>query len=89
MPVTEPDLRRLGRAMGHRTKPEQAVVADRQASAREVRRLHERLFYRPLLAAAAKLSPSEVRAVARMRRGSDCSPSASATRPARCATSRR
>src|SRR6478609_2832162 len=61
MPVTEPDLRRLGRAMGHRTHPEQAVVADRQASAREVRRLHERLFYRPLLAAAAKLSPSEAR----------------------------
>ena len=61
MPVTEPDLRRLGRAMGHRTKPAEAVVADRQASAREVRRLHERLFYRPLLAAAAKLGPSDVR----------------------------
>jgi [glutamine synthetase] adenylyltransferase / [glutamine synthetase]-adenylyl-L-tyrosine phosphorylase len=61
MPVTEPDLRRLGRAMGHRTRPAEAVVADRQASAREVRRLHERLFYRPLLAAAAKLSPSDVR----------------------------
>lgn len=61
MPVTEPELRRLGRAMGHRTHPEQAVVADRQAAAREVRRLHERLFYRPLLAAAAKLSPTESR----------------------------
>jgi glutamate-ammonia-ligase adenylyltransferase len=61
MPVTEADLRRLGRAMGHRTHPESAVVADRQASAREVRRLHERLFYRPLLAAAAKLSPTEAR----------------------------
>ncbi|GAA2746426.1 bifunctional [glutamine synthetase] adenylyltransferase/[glutamine synthetase]-adenylyl-L-tyrosine phosphorylase [Terrabacter aerolatus] len=61
MPVTEADLRRLGRAMGHRTHPERAVVADRQASAREVRRLHERLFYRPLLAAAAKLSPTESR----------------------------
>jgi [glutamine synthetase] adenylyltransferase / [glutamine synthetase]-adenylyl-L-tyrosine phosphorylase len=47
--------------MGHRTRPAEAVVADRQASAREVRRLHERLFYRPLLAAAAKLSPSDVR----------------------------
>ncbi|MGO4598880.1 bifunctional [glutamine synthetase] adenylyltransferase/[glutamine synthetase]-adenylyl-L-tyrosine phosphorylase [Terrabacter sp. 2RAF25] len=61
MPVAEADLRRLGRAMGHRTHPERAVVADRQASAREVRRLHERLFYRPLLAAAAKLSPTEAR----------------------------
>ena len=61
MPVSEPDLRRLGRAMGHRTHPEKDVVADRAASAREVRRLHERLFYRPLLAAAAKLSPTEAR----------------------------
>ena len=61
MPVADDDLRRLGRAMGHRRHPEQAVVADRQASAREVRRLHERLFYRPLLAAVAQLSPTEVR----------------------------
>ena len=61
MPVAEPELRRLGRAMGHRTKPAEAVVADRQASAREVRRLHERLFYRPLLAAAARLAPSDAR----------------------------
>ncbi|WP_323098762.1 bifunctional [glutamine synthetase] adenylyltransferase/[glutamine synthetase]-adenylyl-L-tyrosine phosphorylase [Intrasporangium sp. YIM S08009] len=61
MPVTEPDLRRLGRSMGHRTHPEKAVVSDRQASAREVRRLHERLFYRPLLAAVAKLSPTDAR----------------------------
>ncbi|GAA5029393.1 bifunctional [glutamine synthetase] adenylyltransferase/[glutamine synthetase]-adenylyl-L-tyrosine phosphorylase [Terrabacter aeriphilus] len=61
MPVAEADLRRLGRAMGHRTHPERAVEADRQASSREVRRLHERLFYRPLLAAAAKLSPTEAR----------------------------
>ncbi|EWT01697.1 glutamine-synthetase adenylyltransferase [Intrasporangium oryzae NRRL B-24470] len=61
MPESEADLRRLGRAMGHRKHPEQAVVADRQAIAREVRTIHERLFYRPLLAAAARLSPSEAR----------------------------
>jgi len=61
MPVSEAELRRLGRAMGHRTHAEQAVIADRAASAREVRRLHERLFYRPLLAAAAKLTPTEAR----------------------------
>ncbi len=61
MPVADADLRRLGRAMGHRTHPEKAVVSDRQASAREVRRLHERLFYRPLLAAVAKLSPTDAR----------------------------
>lgn len=60
MPDSPADLRRLGRAMGHRTHPDKAVVADRQAVAREVRRIHERLFYRPLLAAAARLSPDEV-----------------------------
>ena len=60
MPDNPADLRRLGRAMGHRTHPEEAVVADRQAVAREVRRIHERLFYRPLLAAVARLSPDEV-----------------------------
>ncbi|MEP7332021.1 MAG: bifunctional [glutamine synthetase] adenylyltransferase/[glutamine synthetase]-adenylyl-L-tyrosine phosphorylase [Terracoccus sp.] len=60
MPESPADLRRLGRLMGHRTHPEQQVVADRQAIAREVRRIHERLFYRPLLAAAAKLTPQEV-----------------------------
>ncbi|HET7397067.1 MAG TPA: bifunctional [glutamine synthetase] adenylyltransferase/[glutamine synthetase]-adenylyl-L-tyrosine phosphorylase [Intrasporangium sp.] len=59
MPDNPADLRRLGRAMGHRTDPEHAVVADRQATAREVRRIHERLFYRPLLAAVAKLAPTE------------------------------
>ena len=60
MPDTPADLRRLGRAMGHRSHPADAVVADRQAVAREVRRIHERLFYRPLLAAVARLSPDEV-----------------------------
>ncbi|MDC5698759.1 bifunctional [glutamine synthetase] adenylyltransferase/[glutamine synthetase]-adenylyl-L-tyrosine phosphorylase, partial [Intrasporangium calvum] len=60
MPDTPADLRRLGRSMGHRTRPDEAVLADRQAVAREVRRIHERLFYRPLLAAAARLTPDEV-----------------------------
>ncbi|GAA6525812.1 bifunctional [glutamine synthetase] adenylyltransferase/[glutamine synthetase]-adenylyl-L-tyrosine phosphorylase [Intrasporangium sp. DVR] len=60
MPDNPADLRRLGRAMGHRTRPDEAVIADRQAVAREVRRIHERLFYRPLLAAAARLTPDEV-----------------------------
>ncbi|MDQ1482289.1 MAG: [glutamine synthetase] adenylyltransferase / [glutamine synthetase]-adenylyl-L-tyrosine, partial [Actinomycetota bacterium] len=61
MPSAEPDLRRLGRAVGHRSDPAQAVVAQWQQKAREVRRIHERLFYRPLLIAAAKLSSSEAR----------------------------
>lgn len=59
MPEAEADLRRLGRSMGHRRDAAAAVVADRQATAREVRRIHERLFYRPLLAAVARLAPTE------------------------------
>ncbi|WP_406831175.1 bifunctional [glutamine synthetase] adenylyltransferase/[glutamine synthetase]-adenylyl-L-tyrosine phosphorylase [Pedococcus sp. KACC 23699] len=61
MPTGESDLRRLGRALGHRSDPAKAVVAQWQQEAREVRRIHERLFYRPLLAAVAKLSSSEAR----------------------------
>ncbi|HET8594069.1 MAG TPA: bifunctional [glutamine synthetase] adenylyltransferase/[glutamine synthetase]-adenylyl-L-tyrosine phosphorylase, partial [Intrasporangium sp.] len=60
MPERADDLRRLGRSMGHRKDPAAAVVADRAAISREVRRIHERLFYRPLLAAAARLTPDEV-----------------------------
>jgi [glutamine synthetase] adenylyltransferase / [glutamine synthetase]-adenylyl-L-tyrosine phosphorylase len=61
MPTAPEDLRRLGRALGHRSDPAGAVVAQWQQQAREVRRLHERLFYRPLLAAVARLSSSEAR----------------------------
>ena len=43
----ETDLRRLGRALGHRSSPAEAVVAQWRAQQREVRRLHERIFYRP------------------------------------------
>jgi len=59
MPSAEGDLRRLGRAVGHRRDSAGAVVAQWQQQAREVRRIHERLFYRPLLTAAARLSSTE------------------------------
>ena len=61
MPTAESELRRLGRALGHRSDASNAVVAQWQQHAREVRRLHERLFYRPLLAAVARLSSSDAR----------------------------
>jgi glutamate-ammonia-ligase adenylyltransferase len=61
MPTGQADLRRLGRAIGHRRDPAAEVVAQWQQQAREVRRIHERLFYRPLLLAAAKLSSTEAR----------------------------
>ena len=61
MPTAEVDLRRMGRSLGLRSDPEGTVVAQWRSQQREVRRLHERLFYRPLLAAVARLSPDEVR----------------------------
>lgn len=61
MPTSEADLRRLGRALGHRSSPAQAVLDQWRTQKREVRRLHERIFYRPLLSAVARLSDSEVR----------------------------
>jgi glutamate-ammonia-ligase adenylyltransferase len=61
VPADVTDLRRLGRALGHRSDAAKAVAAQRQQEAREVRRIHERLFYRPLLAAVARLSTSDAR----------------------------
>ncbi|MFW5470012.1 bifunctional [glutamine synthetase] adenylyltransferase/[glutamine synthetase]-adenylyl-L-tyrosine phosphorylase [Knoellia sp. CPCC 206435] len=61
MPTSAGDLRCLGRALGHQRDPEDAVVAQWRTAAREVRRLHQRIFYRPLLSAVARLGPDEVR----------------------------
>lgn len=61
MPTSEADLRRLGRSMRLWDQPEKQVVEQRTTHAREVRRLHQRLFYRPLLSAVARLSPDEAR----------------------------
>ncbi|HSO65074.1 MAG TPA: bifunctional [glutamine synthetase] adenylyltransferase/[glutamine synthetase]-adenylyl-L-tyrosine phosphorylase, partial [Ornithinibacter sp.] len=61
MPTAESDLRRLGRALGHRSSPVEGIVAQWRSQQREVRRLHERIFYHPLLSAVARLSDSEVR----------------------------
>ena len=61
MPTADADLRRLGRGLGYRRDAVAEVVNRWQQQAREVRRIHERLFYRPLLAAVARLSTSEAR----------------------------
>ncbi|MEO7421305.1 MAG: bifunctional [glutamine synthetase] adenylyltransferase/[glutamine synthetase]-adenylyl-L-tyrosine phosphorylase [Ornithinibacter sp.] len=61
MPTAPSDLRRLGRALGHRSDPAEAVVKQWRTQQREVRRLHERIFYHPLLSAVARLSDAEVR----------------------------
>ncbi len=61
VPDDEEVLRRLGRALGHRTKPVEGVRREWQACIREVRRLHEKLFYRPLLEAVAALPTGHLR----------------------------
>ncbi|TJZ55473.1 bifunctional [glutamine synthetase] adenylyltransferase/[glutamine synthetase]-adenylyl-L-tyrosine phosphorylase [Streptomyces piniterrae] len=61
MPEEEADLRRLGRSMGLRTEPVDSLRKEWKWHAREVRRLHEKLFYRPLLDAVAHLETGETR----------------------------
>jgi len=59
LPTGEGDLRRLARASGVGGV---AALEERWQQTRStVRRLHERLFYRPLLGAAARLSTEDVR----------------------------
>lgn len=60
MPEDAADLRRLGRSMGFRADPVTELTREWRRHAREVRRLHEKLFYRPLLDAVAQLAPGEV-----------------------------
>ncbi|MEP7161049.1 MAG: bifunctional [glutamine synthetase] adenylyltransferase/[glutamine synthetase]-adenylyl-L-tyrosine phosphorylase [Dermatophilaceae bacterium] len=61
MPTAAADLRRLGRSLGFRSDPAAEIVQRRREESLEVRRIHEKLFYRPLLAAAAKLTTDDVR----------------------------
>ncbi|MEP7090270.1 MAG: bifunctional [glutamine synthetase] adenylyltransferase/[glutamine synthetase]-adenylyl-L-tyrosine phosphorylase [Nocardioidaceae bacterium] len=55
LPEDEPSLRRLGRSLGMMRDPVQELDRAWRRHSREVRRLHEKLFYRPLLAAVARL----------------------------------
>ncbi|AXI81247.1 bifunctional [glutamine synthetase] adenylyltransferase/[glutamine synthetase]-adenylyl-L-tyrosine phosphorylase [Peterkaempfera bronchialis] len=59
LPRDEADLRRLGRSLGFRTDPVKELDRVWKRHAMEVRRLHEKLFYRPLLDAVARLAPGE------------------------------
>ena len=54
-------LRRLGRSMGYVKEPVTELNSQWKQFSKEVRRLHEKLFYRPLLAAVAKLPGDEAR----------------------------
>ncbi|GAA2028070.1 bifunctional [glutamine synthetase] adenylyltransferase/[glutamine synthetase]-adenylyl-L-tyrosine phosphorylase [Catenulispora yoronensis] len=59
LPEDKAELRRLGRSMGYRTDPIDQLSGEWKRHKREVRRLHEKLFYRPLLDAVARLAPGQ------------------------------
>ncbi|MCX4509450.1 bifunctional [glutamine synthetase] adenylyltransferase/[glutamine synthetase]-adenylyl-L-tyrosine phosphorylase [Streptomyces sp. NBC_01619] len=61
VPESEEDLRRLGRSLGLRTDPVAELDKEWRRHGSVVRRLHEKLFYRPLLDAVAQLTPGETR----------------------------
>ena len=61
VPREDEDLRRLGRSMGFMADPGKELVDAWQRRAHEVRRIHEKLFYRPLLDAVARLDSGQAR----------------------------
>ncbi|KUN28589.1 glutamate-ammonia-ligase adenylyltransferase [Streptomyces antibioticus] len=61
VPEDEADLRRIGRSLGLRTDPVAELNREWKRHTSVVRRLHEKLFYRPLLDAVAQLAPGEAR----------------------------
>ncbi|MGW0862721.1 bifunctional [glutamine synthetase] adenylyltransferase/[glutamine synthetase]-adenylyl-L-tyrosine phosphorylase [Streptomyces sp. NPDC002611] len=61
VPEEEAELRRIGRSLGLRADPVADLHREWRRHATVVRRLHEKLFYRPLLDAVAQLAPGEAR----------------------------
>ncbi|WP_028661001.1 bifunctional [glutamine synthetase] adenylyltransferase/[glutamine synthetase]-adenylyl-L-tyrosine phosphorylase [Nocardioides insulae] len=59
VPDDEESLRHIGRSMGYYSKPAETLVQTWQHHRLEVRRLHQKLFYRPLLTAVARLQGEE------------------------------
>ncbi|AEG44611.1 bifunctional [glutamine synthetase] adenylyltransferase/[glutamine synthetase]-adenylyl-L-tyrosine phosphorylase [Isoptericola variabilis] len=60
LPTAEEDLRRLARSLGMRAEGAEGLLDRWRATRREVRALHEAVFYRPLLPASAQLSDDEL-----------------------------
>jgi glutamate-ammonia-ligase adenylyltransferase len=60
LPTAEEDLRRLARSLGMRAEGAEGLLDRWRATRREVRTLHEAVFYRPLLPAQAQLSEDEL-----------------------------
>jgi glutamate-ammonia-ligase adenylyltransferase len=61
LPTASSDLRRLGRSLGYLRDPEGRLDSQLKRHRTDVRRLHEKIFYRPLLDAVARLPSEEVR----------------------------
>ncbi len=61
LPTAEPDRRRLGRSLGYLRDPVARLDSQLRRHRTDVRRLHEKIFYRPLLEAVARLPSDEVR----------------------------
>ncbi|GGW31186.1 bifunctional [glutamine synthetase] adenylyltransferase/[glutamine synthetase]-adenylyl-L-tyrosine phosphorylase [Streptomyces xantholiticus] len=61
VPEDEADLRRLARSLDLRTDPVATLNREWRRHTSVVRRLHEKIFYRPLLDAVAQLAPGETR----------------------------
>ncbi len=61
LPTGEEDLRRLGRGLGLRADPVGELIAAWREHQRTAHRLHEKLFYRPLLLAVSRLHTDDVR----------------------------
>ena len=60
LPNNDHDLRRLGRSLGYK-EPVKELLSTWRHTSQRVRRLHERLFYSPLLDAVAKIPSKELR----------------------------
>ncbi|RKN12169.1 bifunctional [glutamine synthetase] adenylyltransferase/[glutamine synthetase]-adenylyl-L-tyrosine phosphorylase [Streptomyces radicis] len=61
MPTEEAELRSLGRSLGFAGEPVKELTAAWRRHTAGVRRLHEKLFYRPLLDAVARLDAGQLR----------------------------
>ena len=61
MPEDESEIRIIARSLGFRNEPVKELIDEWKRRSREVRRIHEKLFYRPLLQAVARLDAGEAR----------------------------
>ncbi|MEY2634599.1 MAG: hypothetical protein RIS75_539 [Actinomycetota bacterium] len=61
LPEEDADLRRLGKSMGFRNDPADELMSQWRKKKHHARRLHEKLFYRPLLQAVVRLDASDAR----------------------------